>query len=153
MNVPSLPGKARGKVCDLLIVGAGPAGMAAALVAVEAGLSVIVADEGAGPGGQIYRNCLGQSEAINGVLGGDYQKGRALAAPFSSAPVEYLRRTTVFMLEPRPGGGALAGLSCATTGTAQLCAARCVLIATGALERPFPVPGWTLPGVMTAGAG
>lgn len=145
--------ESRRLACDLLIVGAGPAGMAAALVAREAGLSVIVADEGAGPGGQIYRNCLSQSSAIDTVLGKDYQKGRALAAPFAKAPVGYLSRTTVFMLEPQPGGGTLAALSDAATGTAQLCAARFVLIATGALERSFPVPGWPLPGVMTAGAG
>ncbi|MDF0505954.1 FAD-dependent oxidoreductase, partial [Burkholderia cenocepacia] len=41
--------------CDLLIVGAGPAGMAAAIAARTAGLSVVVADEGRAPGGQIYR--------------------------------------------------------------------------------------------------
>jgi bacterioferritin-associated ferredoxin len=39
------------------------------------------------------------------------------------------------------------------TGAARLLTAERVILATGALERPFPIPGWTLPGVMTAGAG
>jgi NADPH-dependent 2,4-dienoyl-CoA reductase/sulfur reductase-like enzyme len=149
---PGMP-EARRKTCDLLIVGAGPAGMAAAIVAAESGLSVIVADEGGGPGGQIYRHCLDQNAHMASVLGRDYQKGRALATRFAAAQAEHLSRTTVFMLEPQAEGGVLAGLSHAADGTAQLCRARHVLIATGALERPFPIAGWTLPGVMTAGAG
>ena len=139
--------------CDLLIVGAGPAGMAAAIVAAEAGLSVIVADEASASGGQIYRNCEAQSGEVSAILGPDYRKGRELAAQFAAAGMEHLQRTTVFMLEPKPGGGVLAGLCDAADDSARLCSARSVLIATGALERPFPIPGWTLPGVMTAGAG
>ena len=43
-------------------------------------------------------------------------------------------------------------MACPLGGAARLIQAREVIAATGALERPFPIPGWTLPGVMTAGA-
>jgi len=133
--------------CDLFIVGAGPAGMSAAIIAARAGLSVVVADEGTAPGGQIYRGV--QSSNLT-ALGTDYHDGRALADAFTASPARYLPRSAVFMIECRDAGGFEIGVSC--QGQATLWQAARVLIATGALERPFPIPGWTLPGVMTAGA-
>jgi NADPH-dependent 2,4-dienoyl-CoA reductase/sulfur reductase-like enzyme len=134
---------------DLLVVGAGPAGMAAAVEAADLGLSVTVADEGSGPGGQIHRGILGGPLAEGGVLGADYEAGRELAERFLASPVERLCRATAFMIERRDDGFAVA---VSIAGAARLIRARRVLIAVGALERPFPIPGWTLPGVMTAGA-
>ncbi len=136
-------------MADLLIVGAGPAGMAAALEAAGAGLSVMVVDEGGGPGGQIYRGILEGSPAVQDKLGADYAAGRPLAEAFMAAPVERLFRSSAVMVEPRPEGFAVA---VSGGGAARLVTTRTVLIAAGALERPFPIAGWTLPGVMTAGA-
>jgi NADPH-dependent 2,4-dienoyl-CoA reductase/sulfur reductase-like enzyme len=136
--------------CDLLIVGAGPAGMRAALTASGSGLGIIVADEGTAPGGQVYRGITNGPMAADKAMGADYPGGRALADAFAASGARYLSGTTVFMIENAAGGGFDVGLSC--SNRAWIVQARKVLIATGALERPFPIPGWTLPGVMTAGA-
>ncbi|WP_250537311.1 NAD(P)/FAD-dependent oxidoreductase [Caballeronia sp. AZ10_KS36] len=140
--------------CDLLIVGAGPAGMAAAIEARAAGLSVAVADEGEAPGGQIYRNVAASPLADARVLGDDYAAGRALVERFVASGARHLARCVVWQIAfeegvvamlTRSANGAEAG------GTLEL-KARAVLIATGAQERPWPVRGWTLPGVMGVGA-
>ncbi len=134
---------------DLMIVGAGPSGMAAAIEASQAGLSVLVADEGMVPGGQVYRNVDGAAADLSSALGRDFSKGRLLTARFRASPAVYAPRSTVFMIE-RNGERFEVGLTMGEA--AHMVEARSVLIATGAQERPFPIPGWTLPGVMTAGA-
>ncbi len=134
---------------DLLIVGAGPAGMAAAITARKAGLTVFVADEAAAPGGQIFRSVL-QPFPQSSALGPDYRAGGTLAQAFIESGAHRLAGAAVFMIEPGLEGGFETGLL--IDGRAHRILTRAVLIATGALERPFPIPGWTLPGVMTAGA-
>lgn len=135
---------------DLVIVGAGPAGMAAAVEARRGGLSVAVVDEGSAPGGQIYRNVL-DGGARDTILGAEYAAGRALAAACLASGAAYYPETTVFLIERRTAGGFRLGLS-GPGRPAGMLVARTVLIAIGAQERPVPLPGWTLPGVMTAGA-
>lgn len=132
---------------DLVIVGAGPAGMAAATEAANAGLSVTLLDEQPRAGGQIYRDVDHVPDHRAALLGPDYTAGRDLTVALRSSSVEHVTGAVVWSIEPgfclsysRDGRGA------------QLTADR-VLLATGALERPMPLPGWTLPGVMTAGAG
>ncbi len=134
---------------DLLIVGAGPAGMAAAVTARKAGLAVFVADEAPAPGGQIFRSVLAPP-AQSAALGPEYAAGATLARTFSDCGARLLAGATVFMVEPGQEAGFETSLL--INGSARRVLTRAVLIATGALERPFPVPGWTLPGVMTAGA-
>jgi NADPH-dependent 2,4-dienoyl-CoA reductase/sulfur reductase-like enzyme len=136
--------------CDLLIVGAGPAGMRAALTASGSGLSVMVVDEGLAPGGQVYRGVQNGPMASVTAMGAEYRSGRALADAFTACSARRLPGTAVFMIEKTADGGFEVGLS--RGNRAWVAQARKVLIATGALERPFPIPGWTLPGVMTAGA-
>ncbi|HRK23449.1 MAG TPA: NAD(P)/FAD-dependent oxidoreductase [Beijerinckiaceae bacterium] len=136
--------------CDLLIVGAGPAGMAAAIAARRAGLSVVVADENPAAGGQVYRAVMDGPLAKEDRLGADYRAGRPLAEAFAACGAQHLCRTTVFMIERQDAGGFTVSL--AMPDRACLIEAGHVMIASGALERPFPIPGWTLPGVMTAGA-
>lgn len=136
--------------CDLLIIGAGPAGMAAAITARQAGISVVVADEGQAAGGQVYRAVETGPLAQSDLLGADYIAGRGLAKAFAASGAQHFTGTTVFTIERQELGGFTVGL--ATQNRARMLEARHVLIATGALERPFPIPGWTLPGVMTAGA-
>lgn len=129
---------------DLAIVGAGPAGMAAAALAAQLGLDALVIDEQAAPGGQIYRAVEGA--APDSPLGADYLAGQGLVWAFRDSGVRYLPRTTVWHIDP---AGRL--FLCAEKG-AETVAAKKILIAAGALERPVPIPGWTLPGVMGAGA-
>lgn len=132
---------------DLAIIGAGPAGMAASVEAAGLGLSVLVVDENPAPGGQVFRGVEGAG-ARDAALGAEYRAGAALVRAFRAAPgLDYRPATTLWHLDPEEGV-----LSLSSGGATQEAEARRVILATGAQERPVPIPGWTLPGVMTAGA-
>lgn len=130
---------------DLLILGAGPAGMAAAVEARARGLSVLLLDENAEPGGQVHR-------AIERRTPKDDQDrdGAGLAAALRASGAELRFSATLWAVEPggkvfwSEGGPAESRARSATAGRVLLCA--------GATERPLPLPGWTLPGVMSVGA-
>ena len=134
---------------DLAIVGAGPAGMAAAVAASELKLSVAVLDEQPAPGGQIYRG-IEQLAAARprhlDWLGPDYRVGLDLVRAFRASRAEYLDGAQVWQIE-RDGR-----VFFKRSGATGVIEAGKILIATGAMERPFPIPGWTLPGVLTCGA-
>jgi NADPH-dependent 2,4-dienoyl-CoA reductase/sulfur reductase-like enzyme len=136
---------------DLLVVGAGPAGMAAASEAAARGAAVLCVDENAAPGGQIYR-AIGTTPASRTILGGDYFAGAEIAHAFARSGAAYAPRTTVWSLTPPEDDGEEFEVGVSAAGRASLVRARAVIVAAGAMERPMPVPGWTLPGVMTAGA-
>lgn len=131
---------------DLVIVGAGPAGMSAALVASDLGLRVVVFDEQPRPGGQIYRNVTVAQPTVATLLGPDYRHGAHLANRFRGAGIEVHQETLVW------------DVARDLTVTAQKAdrsfqvRAPQLLVANGALERPSPLQGWTLPGVLNAGA-
>jgi NADPH-dependent 2,4-dienoyl-CoA reductase/sulfur reductase-like enzyme len=131
---------------DLVVIGGGPAGLAAASVAARAGLSTVLFDENPGVGGQIYRGITSTPVTNRAVLGEDYWAGTALAAEAEASGALIVTGATVWSLDP----SLQVGVSIA--GRARLIQARHVIVATGSLERPFPIPGWTLPGVMSAGA-
>jgi NADPH-dependent 2,4-dienoyl-CoA reductase/sulfur reductase-like enzyme len=131
---------------DLAIVGAGPAGLAAATVAATNSTRVAVFDEQVEPGGQIFRAIERVPPDRAELLGPDYRAGRELVAAFRASGADYFPATQVWSLNPRLELGLL------HAGQARMLAARRVLIANGAQERPIPFPGWTLPGVMYAGA-
>ncbi len=132
---------------DLLIVGAGPAGMAAAATAAELGLSVTLLDEQPAAGGQIYRAVSSGGAARGEILGEDYLYGRTLVEGLGSERITVIPEATVWQIDES------GWIAFSRHGKGQKSAARRILLATGALERPMPIPGWTLPGVMTAGAG
>ena len=135
---------------DVAIIGAGPAGMAAAMELSARGIAVTVFDENPAPGGQIYRavDAVAQERPETArLLGADYLHGRTLTAAFPAPAIDYRPSAAVWQVE---GDGSLGFTQ---DGRARVMRARFVVVATGALERPVPVPGWTLPGVMTAGAG
>lgn len=132
---------------DLAVVGAGPAGMAAAVTAAKHGLTVALLDEQQRPGGQIYRDVDKASPERTEVLGRDYTHGRSLTTALRSASVDHIHGAVVWAIEDG------FRISFTRDAAASQIAAEKVLLATGALERPMPIPGWTLPGVMTAGAG
>ena len=134
---------------DVVVIGAGPAGLACATACAEHGLSVAVMDEQHSPGGQIYRGIADGPLAQRDVLGEDYRRGAPLVAAFRHCGADYLPGTTVWSVARRGEGFDIAWRG---SGESALAHVRAVVIATGALERPFPVPGWTLPGVMMAGA-
>ena len=131
---------------DLVVIGGGPAGLAAASLAARAGLSTVLFDENPGVGGQIYRGITSTPVKDRAILGEDYWAGETLAYEATTSGASIVNGATVWSLDPQR----IVGVSIA--GAARMIEARRVIIATGSQERPFPVPGWTLPGVMTAGA-
>lgn len=135
---------------DLVVVGAGPAGLSAAAAAAETGLSVLLADENPAPGGQIYRSVTTSPVKGRAILGDDYWHGLTLAERFERSRATYARGCTVWSVAAEAGEEVSLGLSLG--GRARLIEAGEVILATGAQERPFPIPGWTMPGVMTVGA-
>lgn len=136
---------------DLAVIGAGPAGMAAAITAARCGLSVLAVDENAAPGGQIWRGITGGAVADRAVLGAEYWAGETLTGEFAGSAATYAPRATLFSLMPAEEKPEIE-LGISLGGQARSIAAREAVLATGALERPFPIPGWTIPGVITAGA-
>lgn len=135
-----------GVAADLVVIGAGPAGMAAACEARSHGLSVVLLDEQAAIGGQIYRGVETAPSDRLYVLGKDYAVGRNLTSEFRNSGTRYIGGATVWNLS---ADGTVDYVADGTAGTAV---GEHVLIAGGAMERPFPIRGWTLPGVMGAGA-
>ena len=131
----------------LVIIGGGPAGLAAAATAAQNSVECLLIDEQASPGGQIYRATKTIPQQRAKLLGPDYQYGRRLVEQFNNSGAGYLPSTTLWNLNRQREIGIL------RNGQAALMRAKHVIIASGAMERPVPFPGWTLPGVMTAGAG
>ncbi|MBT6095257.1 MAG: FAD-dependent oxidoreductase [Rhodospirillaceae bacterium] len=131
---------------DVIIIGAGPAGLAAAATVAEAGAAVLLLDDQPAPGGQIYRAIESAGDETAKVLGPDYVAGAKLAKAMRAQSIDYVSDAAVWQVSD----GREVGYS--TGGKAKLVRAPWVILATGAQERPFPVPGWTLPGVMMAGA-
>jgi NADPH-dependent 2,4-dienoyl-CoA reductase/sulfur reductase-like enzyme len=132
---------------DLAVIGGGPAGMAAAITAARLGLDTILLDEQPAPGGQIYRN-IEQLMQHGGLefLGEEYRRGAALAQEFRASGAVYRPDSTIWQTSP-DGRIGLTG----PDGARMIHADR-ILLATGAMERPVAVPGWTMPGVMGLGA-
>ncbi|MFC3286108.1 FAD-dependent oxidoreductase [Litchfieldella rifensis] len=131
---------------ELVILGSGPAGMAAAATAAEHGITPVVIDEQPAPGGQIYRAIETTPIRDRKVLGADYWHGRELVRGLRDTRIDYRPGTSVWQLTRQRELGLL------HEDRAAMLQARYVILATGAMERPFPIPGWTLPGVMTAGS-
>ena len=132
----------------LAIIGAGPAGLGAAIAAREADLRVTVIDDQVEPGGQIWRGASRAPLSHAQRLGSEYMLGRERVQQFMSCGADYMPQHTLWHFE---FDGEKPVLQCAGPNGARTIRPDIVLIATGALERPVPVPGWTLPGVMTAG--
>ena len=126
---------------DLIIIGAGPAGVSAATEASARGLSVLLLDENPTPGGRIWQAL----EARGGHDRDDAPGVQALRA-FRASTTETRWRAGVWAVESD------GTVFWSEDGSARSAQGHCLLLATGTTERPMPIPGWTLPGVMTVGA-
>ncbi|XOV78068.1 MAG: FAD-dependent oxidoreductase [Aestuariibacter sp.] len=132
---------------DVAIIGAGPAGLSAATLCANHGANVILFDEQNAVGGQIYRHIEHSSLTHQKLLGPDYQKGKKIAEAFKNCSATYVPKARVWHIDDNKE------IAYSTVSKAQTVHAENVILATGAMERPVPFPGWTLPGVMNAGAG
>jgi NADPH-dependent 2,4-dienoyl-CoA reductase/sulfur reductase-like enzyme len=170
----------------LAVVGAGPAGLAAAAQAAELGLSVTLIDAFHLPGGQYYKQTA--SELVETAAPDNH--AAELLATVKGQSVRLLTETSAWGIFPSPPAPAKALTTCppregrllplllgeegadqrsggeggvseehsyllclyGLPGTPRRLLAQTVILAPGAYDRPVPFPGWTLPGVMTAGA-
>ncbi|WP_163849392.1 sarcosine oxidase subunit alpha family protein [Pseudooceanicola aestuarii] len=141
--------------CDVLVIGAGPAGLMAARQAAEAGADVILADEDALPGGRLNA----ERETLDGTPGADWAAAQVSALE-AMDNVRVMRRTSVTGVYDQGTYGALERVSrhvgTRPEGAALDCfwriVARQAVLAAGALERPVAFANNDRPGVMLAGA-
>ena len=136
---------------EVLVIGAGPAGIAAATAAAELGRTVIVLDDNAAAGGQIWRDGIPSADSFRNNHG-DKAKHTALAR-LANSGARVLSAHRVFdVTEPQTGPQTVHALH---EGESAVTAVRFqyehLILATGARERFLPFPGWTLPGVFGAG--
>ncbi|SDO48061.1 FAD-dependent oxidoreductase [Desulforhopalus singaporensis] len=130
---------------DAIVVGAGPAGLACSAELTAKGLDVALVDEQSSPGGQIYRNITRATVNRHNILGSDYSEGLQVVKEFTEGGGTYLPRTRVWQAE------ATGDVYFSRDGYSGALHGEYIVLTTGAMERPVPFPGWTLPGVMTCG--
>ncbi|MDL9979985.1 FAD-dependent oxidoreductase [Microbacterium sp. ASV49] len=133
------------------VIGAGPAGLAAAQSALAAGADVVLLDEGERVGGQFWRH----SDLTDRRMQHQWARFERLRDLVEhDERVTLHRSTSVWRIETEGGirVHALVGPVDGTARTGLTIEADALVIATGAHDRALPVPGWTLPGVVTAGA-
>lgn len=135
---------------DLLVVGGGPAGMSAARAAADVGMRVLLVDERPSLGGQIYKQ-PGPGFRVTDPAAADpsTRYGRSLIAATDHSAAEVALRTAVVAVERDDDGFAVVLVG--DGGPATTVRARRLVLAPGAHDRPVAFPGWTLPGVVTAG--
>ncbi len=124
----------------ILVVGAGPAGLSAAIAAAGAGAEVLLLDERDAPGGQYYKPAA-RPDAQG-------RRGDRLRARARAMNIRVLH-AVVWGAFPGADGPELVALALGARLTIR---PRRLILATGAHEAPVHLPGWTLPGCMTTGA-
>jgi NADPH-dependent 2,4-dienoyl-CoA reductase/sulfur reductase-like enzyme len=127
---------------DVAVAGGGPAGIGAAIAAAESGASVLLIDEHRRPAGQYFK---GPPEGFEPGRGKDQERIRELRSELERLGVEVLTEALVWGIF----GGC--DVMVAYQGRSEHVRAGAIVLAPGAYDRPVPFPGWTLPGVMTAG--
>lgn len=132
--------------CDVAIVGGGPAGLAAAAAAAEAGCQVVLLDAGPRLGGQYWRHPVGGPARV-ADLHHDLGALQDLLAKVRRG-IDHRDRAQVWSVDRDGDDFVVRFLRDGTEGQVRACA---VVLATGAYDRQLPLPGWDLPGVMAAG--
>ena len=132
---------------DLVVLGAGPAGVGAALAASRHGLRVALIDDAPVAGGQVYK-APPSSFTVDDrrALGAEHQRGARLRDELAGSDVETYFGRTVWLVSR---GFALEAVG---PGGLESFRSKSLILATGTFERVIPFPGWTLPGVIGLGA-
>ncbi len=144
LGEPPLGPETPSRNVEVLVIGAGPAGLSASIAAASAGASVVVIDERDKPGGQYFKQ---RSDSFPRTLNLDaqFRAGARLIEEAQRNNIEILTGALVW-------GGTAKEIWAVVNGGALVLQPKKLIIATGAHEVAYPVPGWTLPGVMTTGA-
>nr|WP_189823329.1 NAD(P)/FAD-dependent oxidoreductase [Streptomyces finlayi] len=156
-TVPAAPDACDDAPYDLAVVGAGPAGLAAAVAAGRLGLRVALLDSAARTGGQFYRHPapgLGarRPEALHHAWQAYADRAARLEALVAAGRVDHLAEHHVWAVTGAAGEWSVhAALGPDGADQRRTVRAAKLLLATGAYERQLPFPGWTLPGVVGAG--
>lgn len=135
------------KEYELVVIGGGPAGLGAAIEAAKVGTDVLMIDENDRPGGQLFKQIhkfFGSNDHRAGQRG--FQIGLDLLQEAQDAGIDTALDTSVYGLFEDHIIGTVSSDGC------QQIKARAIVLATGASEKSLVFPGWTLPGVMGAGA-
>lgn len=143
---------------DVAVIGAGPAGLAAAVAAAEHGARVVVVDAAAQPGGQFWRH---RPESVEPNPDGHGHHGwktyldlrSRFDAALSQGALRYLPNTQAWMVEREDSGRFVLRLTPASGSSIQTPTVRAnkLVSCAGGYDRQLPLPGWELPGVMAAG--
>jgi thioredoxin reductase/bacterioferritin-associated ferredoxin len=132
---------------ELLVIGGGAGGLTAAAIAAEAGVDVVLLDERTTEGGQYFKQ-----PAIHDLLPGSLvddsqiKRGRQLLERAAGSGAKIVNRAEVW------GAFAPGEFAVVDDTGSTIYRPKKTIVATGAYERGMPLPGWTLPGVMTTGA-
>lgn len=134
-------------VGEILVIGTGPAGLAATRTAAAYGARVVLIDSNSQPGGQYYRHPASEAlRAVRGDLFDEATRGAGLLAAVRLPGVAFFPGAVFYgFFDGNVAAFAYEDRIVRITPGATV-------VAAGATERPVPFPGWTLPGVMGAGA-
>ncbi|GGS18412.1 oxidase [Streptomyces humidus] len=140
----------------LAVIGAGPAGLAAALAAASRGVRVVLVDSAPSVGGQFYRQPVpGPGARRSQMLAHQRRTWDRLRAGLdvhlTAGRVTHLSDRHVWCVERESGRFVVHALLGPAQEESAAVRADAVLLATGGYEKVLPFPGWTLPGVVTAG--
>src|SRR5918993_274222 len=131
--------------CDVLVVGAGPAGLSAARALAVAGADVVVLDERLYPGGQFFKPLAPSHQAEISSLDSQFRDGAVLMQSTQRAGARLVNEATVW------AAFSAHEIAAIVAGQSMLYRPKRLVLATGAYEQSPTIPGWTLPGVMTVG--
>ncbi len=130
---------------DVIVVGAGPAGMSTAMQCAQHGLDVLVLDRQQEAGGQIWK-CAGSAGREQlGFLGSEYKQGAKLVKAFNDTKLTFIPKAQVWHVDEN-------AVCVSIENKSYYLTTKALVLATGAMERPAPIKGWDLPEVMGAGA-
>jgi NADPH-dependent 2,4-dienoyl-CoA reductase/sulfur reductase-like enzyme len=135
----------------VLVIGAGPAGLAAALAATRRGQAVVLLDAADDVGGQYWRHLPATRTSENeALLHHGWSRFVAMREELANARCELVTSAHVWAID-HEGVHVLVGDADGTGRERRTYRADAIVVATGTFDRVLPVPGWDLPGVVSAG--